>query len=67
MTAIAWSVWITISLVVVLIFWWLWRFTSKIEKEEEEEKQWKEFVNNMWETDPQSAYYYQQLFDQKYK
>jgi cytochrome c-type biogenesis protein CcmH/NrfF len=62
-----WSLWITILAIISIIFWLMWRYTSKIEREAEEEKQWKEMLKNLWETDPQQAQYYQTIFDSKYK
>jgi hypothetical protein len=54
------SFWLVVLTAVTLVFRWLWRVADKIEREEAEERQWAEYLGNLWQTDPQSAWYWQQ-------
>lgn len=64
--AIAWAFWIGALIIISVIFWRLWMYASRIETLEAEERQWLEYLDQMWLTDPYNYQYYQNLFEQKF-
>jgi hypothetical protein len=61
--AIAWVFWIAALSVIAGIFWVLWRYAEKIEKEEQFEEQWKGFIAQQWEIDPNQGIYWTQYYE----
>ena len=53
--------------IIILIFWWLWRFSEKIEREEREEHQWNDYLSMLWQNDPQAAMYWSTYREQMRK
>lgn len=63
---IAWSAWVIILISIVFAFWWLWRFAERIEREEMEEEQWRAYIAELWQYDPNQALYWQTEFERRF-
>lgn len=64
--AIAYWFWGSCIIVITLIFWRLWKYAAKIEMLEAEERQWLDYLDYLWRTDPYSAQQWQSWFEQQY-
>jgi hypothetical protein len=64
---VTWLFWVVCISIISIIFWRLWKYAEKIEREELEEQQWTDYINSLWQTDPAAAYYWTQIFEQKFK
>jgi peptide methionine sulfoxide reductase MsrA len=58
-----WAAWLSILSAIALIFYLLWRYADKIEREEQFEQQWKDYLTQLWATDPNQAAYMQQYYE----
>lgn len=61
------SSWALILAVIIGIFFWLWRFAAKIEALEQEEQQWRNYIEQLRQTDPYEAMRWELLFNEKFK
>jgi len=63
---IAWSFWIGVLSIITFIFWMLWRYARRIEEAEYEERQWRTYIDQLWQIDPPQAQYWQDQFEMKF-
>jgi hypothetical protein len=59
--------WVGLLVVVVIIFWRLWKLAINIERDEDEERRWKEYLDYIKMYYPAYADQYQDQFDQRFK
>lgn len=62
----AWLFWVSLLVVVTVVFWRLWVLATSIEEAEQEEEMWNEYLKQTWQNNPEWGPYYQQQFEEKF-